>query len=207
MWSLGAWKSVFFGAAIFLFAWIVVLHLWMSGPVEGTVTDTNGRPVAGAVVLAVWSARTPLSGMPKTVMLAEATTDAAGHFHMAGWGPRPSPGLLLRMEHMEPAIHVVHQDHLPIWTYSARWPEGGDARILVATPSGPLSLLLVPAQPPESSEVKQRVEHYTAHLLLYEYSGGRCIWSVVPHFRAAVSHLENRHAAAFRRFADLPTCP
>lgn len=66
----------------------------------------TGRPIAGAIVVAQWILATPPEGDEKDYwIVSETLTDAAGKYHIPGWGPKMRPWFRWFM-HDDPTLLV-----------------------------------------------------------------------------------------------------
>jgi hypothetical protein len=84
---------------------------YSSRPFSATVIDKEtGRPIEGAVALAVWGLSYYTGHRSGPLNVTEAVTGENGVFHMAGWGPLPVPPgereVLAILEPGQPGIYI-----------------------------------------------------------------------------------------------------
>jgi hypothetical protein len=109
--------SVAILAALFLLQFIYS-SVWFSSEIRGRVTQEDGKPIQGAIVMLVWMLKSDGMGHYPLGPLAidEALTDANGKFVIAGWGPRFS--FSGHLDDGEPQTFVFHHGYAPIVQYN-----------------------------------------------------------------------------------------
>lgn len=104
--------SAFVLLAVLLGGWLLYSSVWYSPRIEARVAGPDGKPLAGAIVVASWTIEEWFSGAPLAqAALAEVVTDKDGRFRISAWGPRVVTGGSIRID--EPTVRVFHPGFVP----------------------------------------------------------------------------------------------
>jgi hypothetical protein len=86
--------------------------IWYSPELRAQVVAEDGRPVAGAAVVANWEIQNWISGSAEgQLAIFEAVTDENGRFSIPAWGPRFV--LYGALDISAPIVRIVHPDFRP----------------------------------------------------------------------------------------------
>lgn len=90
---------------------------YASEVLHGQVVDKEGRPLAWAIVVALWRCVPAQSGSLQTstrLHLSEAATDRSGQFVIPAWGPKECPSDM-HLDPASPRVGAYRLPYLPVW--------------------------------------------------------------------------------------------
>jgi hypothetical protein len=170
---------------------LVIPFAWYSPRIEARVTGPDGKPIAGALVVANWNIQGPWDGTSVgQLALAEVTTGSDGRFVIPSWGPR----LHWRgaVEDGAPALRIFKPGFLPrVINNHDRVSRGAADRIIDFSLQGKDIVLFV-----SSGSTQQYAPALNALIdstaVLCGSGPNPCLWSEAPRLYAALYCLHER---------------
>lgn len=186
-------KSLLWFFVIFSFAWLLVEHLWISLPASGRVTDSSGKPVPGAVVMAAWTLKWGRAGTHGFI-LRESKTDVLGRFEIPAW-IRLSPVLFARMD-IGPHVYALADGYMPVVVRAHL-----DEHFVNATPEviGTIKLQHIVMEGRQAIN-QELIDSYSTALCIYWHPDSSRIWGDVPNFVAMMAVLQKQLGGDPSRF-------
>lgn len=97
-------------------AWLFIPNYYYSPQMTARVVTAEGKPVAGAIVLASWTVHRGWTNYPLgQLKVAEVISDANGWFRIPAWGPVRSESVL---NVQEPVIRIFKPGLVPLIIYN-----------------------------------------------------------------------------------------
>jgi hypothetical protein len=113
-------------AALWLYS-----NLWYSPAMRARIATPDGKPLAGAIVVANWNIQASISGASLgQLALAETVTDTDGWFHIPAWGPRWLWRGSVRVD--EPTVRVFKPGFTPLVLHNTEEAPMHTASLVIA---------------------------------------------------------------------------
>ncbi len=181
-----AWSA----ACVTLIAIAIVPNVWFARAVSGKVTDPQGHPLRGSVVLATWQLRSP-TGSWSLFNAVQAITRADGTFELRAWGPKLNLHPLSSMFKDDPVVWVVHAGYVPLRLSNSHGMEGIETRRFEASSSlNPLSITMEPLRARFSSSINassmEGIREFATQAWSQGYGSKPCLWNMAPEFAQAL---------------------
>ena len=100
------------GLVVLVAMWLLYVSVWYSPPIKARLTSPDGKPIAGAIVVANWNIEGYMNGASQgQAAVAEALTDQDGWFRIPSWGPRLVTNGGIRVD--EPTVMIFKPGFIP----------------------------------------------------------------------------------------------
>ena len=118
-----------------IIVWVMFFRLpstYSAEPIVGQVVDKDsGKPLAGAIVIAVWELERGF-GLEGDIIsgymhVAEVLTDKYGYYRIDGWGPKPRPKRK-QMTHNSPRLLVFKEGYDYFSAGNFKWSRADDKK-------------------------------------------------------------------------------